>query len=165
MLDIHQADYFSILPDEDCFFPLGKLHYIYFQVKVKYNYGMTKMVKKVKSKWDNLSSGTQKLASLVTSIIVIGSALFGVANYIVGQLDYRISSQTSAIRDELSAVKLSTTRNELILLMEHNPKNIIEIERLAKLYFVDMNGDFYMTSLYSSWAKEYGGDTSFVLYH
>lgn len=123
------------------------------------------MVAKVKNKWDDLSNGTQKLVTLITSIGVIVGAFIGASNYIVGQLDAHIQGQMAGLKADVSEVKLSSTRNELILMIEHNPKNVVEIERLAKVYFVDMNGDFYMTSLYSEWAREYGGDTSFVVYH
>lgn len=50
-------------------------------------------------------------------------------------------------------------------LIQNTPHNVVEIERLAKTYFIDLKGDLYMTSVYSAWAKEYGGDTSFVVYH
>lgn len=126
---------------------------------------MAKAIAKAKSKWDSLNDGTQRLASIITAILVIGGAFFGGVNYIVGKLDEHISDQTETIKEELSSVKLSTTRNELMLMMTNNPDNVIEIERLAKVYFVDMHGDFYMTGLYSDWAKQHGGDTSFVVYH
>lgn len=126
---------------------------------------MTKTAQKVINKWDSLNSKTQRLVTTITSAGIIIGAFFGFSNYIVTQLDSHIQDQMSDVKADVSEIKLSSARNELILMIEHNPNNVIEIERLAKVYFVDMKGDFYMTGLYSEWAKQYGGDTSFVVYH
>lgn len=126
---------------------------------------MTRTTRKVVDKWDSLSTITQRLVTIITSAGIIIGAFFGCSNYIVAQLDNHIQSQVSDIKLDVADIKLSSTRNELILMIEYNPGNVVEIERLAKVYFVDMKGDFYMTSLYSDWAKKNGGDTSFVVYH
>lgn len=134
-------------------------------LKRYYNEIMAIVARKVKSKWDTLNASSQRFASLITALCIIGGAFFGATNYIVSQLDSHIQGQMSDVKKDVAEIKLSSTRNELILMIEHNPKNVIEIERLAKVYFVDMKGDFYMTGLYSDWAREHGGDTSFVVYH
>lgn len=123
---------------------------------------MTKVTAKIKNRWDNLNEHTQKIASLITGIIVIGSAFIGATNYIVAKLDDHIAEQTQTIQSEMNEVKLSTTRNELLLMIQNSPTNVLEIERLAKHYFIDLKGNFYMTQKYSDWAKEYNGDTSFI---
>lgn len=126
---------------------------------------MTRTTRKVVDKWDSLNARTQRLVTTITSAGIIIGAFFGCSNYIVAQLDKHIQNQVSDIKSDVAEIKLSSTRNELLLMIEHNPGNVVEIERLAKVYFVDMKGDFYMTSLYSNWAKTNGGDTSFVVYH
>lgn len=130
-----------------------------------YNKAMTRTAQKVIDRWDSLNSKTQRLVTTITSAGIIIGAFFGCSNYIVAQLDNHIQDQMSGVKADVSEIKLSSTRNELLLMMQNNPENIVEIERLAKVYFVDMKGDFYMTGLYSKWAKQYGGDTSFVVYH
>jgi len=122
---------------------------------------MTKVISKARSKWESLNDGTQRLASIITAVIVIGGAFFGGVNYIVNKLDEHIQSQTSTLYSQMQEVKLSTTRNELILMMNNNPDNVLEIERLAKVYFVDMKGDFYMTGLYSNWCRQHNANCSF----
>ena len=126
---------------------------------------MTKTAQKVMDRWDSLNSKTQRIVTTITSAGIIIGAFFGFSNYIVTQLDLHIQDQMSDVKADVAEIKLSSTRNELLLMIEHNPNNVIEIERLAKVYFVDMKGDFYMTGLYSDWAKKHGGDTSFVVYH
>ena len=69
------------------------------------------------------------------------------------------------VEDVLVALNNEGTRNELLVMMKVDPNNVIGIERLAKYYFIDLKGDMYMTGMYSNWAKKYGGDTSFVVYH
>lgn len=130
-----------------------------------YNGIMTKTAQKVMDRWDSLNSKTQRIVTTITSAGIIIGAFFGFSNYIVAQLDLHIQDQMSDVKADVSEIKLSSTRNELLLMIEHNPNNVVEIERLAKVYFVDMKGDFYMTGLYSDWAKKHGGDTSFVVYH
>ena len=130
-----------------------------------YNKAMTRTAQKIVNKRDSLNAKTQRIVTTITSAGIIIGAFFGCSNYIVSQLDRHIQEQMSDVKEDVADIKLSSTRNELLLMIEHNPNNVIEIERLAKVYFVDMKGDFYMTGLYSDWAKKHGGDTSFVVYH
>ncbi len=124
---------------------------------------MAIVAKKIKSKWDALNASSQKLASLITALCVIGGAFFGTTNYIVSQFDLRIQSQMSDVRKDVAEIKLSSTRNELLLMMKNNPENVTEIEKIARKYFKDMDGDWYMSGLYSKWCKAHGGDASFVI--
>ena len=50
----------------------------------------------------------------------------------------------------------------LRLVARASVKNEAEIEKVARYYFVKLDGDWYMTGLYSKWAKEYNGDVSFI---
>ena len=50
-----------------------------------------------------------------------------------------------------------------MVLMNHDPENVVAIERMAKYYFQELDGDLYMTQQYSDWAKQYGGDTTIVV--
>ena len=125
---------------------------------------MAKVIKKAKSFWDGLSQGTQKLASLITSLIVVSSACIGACHYVVNQFDLRIEEKAVILRTELEDVKMSTTRNELMTLINATPDNVLEIEKVAKKYFMELHGDWYMSGFYSNWAKKHGGDTSFVFH-
>lgn len=124
---------------------------------------MAIVTKKVKSKWDTLNASSQRFASLITALCIIGGAFFGATNYIVAQLDSHIQGQMSDVKKDVAEIKLSSTRNELLLMMENNPENVTEIEKIARKYFKDMNGDWYMSGLYSKWCKAHGGDASFVI--
>lgn len=138
------------------------------------------MANKIKSKWDSLDKNIQKwatrLGAIATIIGIVAAGGSWLINNINDDLASKIESQTTQLQDEVQKLSdkveeknkqtdLQLTRLELMTLMETNPKNVIEIERLARYYFVDLKGDFYMTSVYSIWAEQYGGDTSFVAYH
>lgn len=109
------------------------------------------------------------LAALISAVLVITTALVGAGHWIVKEVSASTNERIDALEAKIEANqdenKLAITRLELMTLMETNPENVVEIERVAKTYFVDLKGDLYLTSVYSSWAKEYGGDTSFVVYH
>ena len=46
-----------------------------------------------------------------------------------------------------------TVRIQLLMVMQQQPENIDTILKLAETYFVDLEGDWYMTSEFSKWAK------------
>lgn len=46
-----------------------------------------------------------------------------------------------------------TLRIQLLMIMSQNPDNIDTILKLAETYFVDLQGDWYMTSEFNKWAK------------
>jgi len=46
-----------------------------------------------------------------------------------------------------------TLRIQLLMIMSHQPENIDTILKLAETYFVDLHGDWYMTSEFNKWAK------------
>ena len=55
------------------------------------------------------------------------------------------------------------TRVELIALIEHDPNNTAAIEKTARYYFGDLNGDSYMLQKYSEWARQHNGDISIII--
>ena len=130
-----------------------------------YNEGMPTLAKKVKTKFESLSDGAQRLAAVVSAVLVISGVISGGFGFVITQFDSHLNEHTRELKKDIEDVKLSSTRNELLVMMKVDPENVIGIERLAKYYFIDLQGDMYMTGMYSDWAKKYGGDTSFVVYH
>lgn len=123
------------------------------------------MVKK--SLYDKADKKLQRVAGTIGAIAAILGALAGACSWINQQFANAVSSQISDFRDEVRAAdeadKQAATRIELMVLMNHDPTNIVAIERMAKYYFQELDGDQYMTKMYSDWAKEYGGNTSIVI--
>ena len=84
-----------------------------------------------------------------------------------GEAIEKVSEQIKSLRTEMEKGqhedKLAITRVELMMLISHSPQNVLEIERLAKKYFTPpLNGDSWMSQIYSNYAKEYGADHTFV---
>lgn len=128
---------------------------------------MTKKQTSKKKIFDKISDHANKLAGLVSAVIVIISALTGVISWANSQFTNAISSQISEFRQEVKASNdaqdLAIMRLELMNLIQNSPDNTVEIEMLGKKYFnPPYNGDSYMSVVYSQWANERGLDTSFI---
>lgn len=132
----------------------------------------------IKKKWDGLDKNVQKWATRLGAIATIVGILATSGGWIVSQLDNavatRIENQTVAVQQEVQKLSdkvdeqdgqqdLQLTRLELMALMNNNPHNIVEIEKVARHYFHDLGGDWYMSELYSNWAKTYGGNPEIVV--
>lgn len=135
------------------------------------------MKNKVKKKWDSLSDGVQKAAKFLGAVATIVGVLIGFGTWIVAQitttLDQHISAQTAQIEANIDYLfkktdkhegesELTFKRIELMMLMQYNPENTAEIEKVAHSYF-NAGGNSYIMSLYSKWCKQYGGDCSIML--
>lgn len=48
-----------------------------------------------------------------------------------------------------------TVRIQLLMILKHQPDNIDTILKIAELYFVKLHGDWYMTNVFTKWAKEH----------
>lgn len=120
-----------------------------------------------KSFYDIFDKRLQRIAATISAILVIGGALVGTGGWIKDQVTGTISSQINDFRQEVKSSdntqNQAITRLELLSLMQSDPTNVVAIEKLARYYFGELNGDQYMTGKYSDWAREYGGDTSIVI--
>lgn len=70
----------------------------------------------------------------------------------------KINALTENINKVLKVSKETrkdTVRIQLIMIMEHQPDNIDTILKLAELYFIELKGDWYMTTVFNKWAKEH----------
>lgn len=121
------------------------------------------MAKSEKKKlFDKVSDRAGKIAGLVSSALVIIGAITGAVAWMNTQIQDAISAQISDLKDTVQTSdkqqNQQITRLELMTLISTQPENVAEIEKVAKHYFQDLGGNWYMTSLYSNWCHEYGGD-------
>ena len=47
-------------------------------------------------------------------------------------------------------------RTQMLIMMNHYPESEAEIMKLAEHYFKDLEGDWYMTSLFNKWLAKTG---------
>lgn len=116
---------------------------------------------------DKISNNANKIAGFVSAIIVLVSAVTGACTWISNQFASAVSSQIADFRQETKnsndKQEQAITRVELMVLMEHDADNVIAIEKMARYYFQELDGDLYMTQKYSEWAKANGGDMNIII--
>lgn len=120
-----------------------------------------------KSLYDKTDKKIQKWSKTVGALIVLIGAVASVSTWVSNQFQNAIAAQIAGLRAEVQALDKRTdqqiTRLELANLIHNQPHNKAEIEKVARYYFIKLDGDWYMTGLYSTWAKEYDGDVSFII--
>ena len=120
-----------------------------------------------KSLYDKTDKKIQKWSKTVGALIVLIGAVASVSTWVSNQFQNVVAAQIAGLRAEVQALDKRTdqqiTRLELANLIHNQPHNKAEIEKVARYYFVKLDGDWYMTGLYSTWAKEYDGDISFII--
>lgn len=124
---------------------------------------------KVSVWWKSLPNWLKRASQIIAAATAIGSALTTGFSWVEQQITNNTNQRIDQLQMELQQVEAeysqSLKRLELMTLIAHSPDNVAEIERVAYHYFVSLNGDWYMTKIYSEWAKQYGGDTSFLREH
>ena len=119
------------------------------------------------SAYDKFDKKVRKWSGTIGAIIAILGALSGIFGWINAQFTNAVTTQIEAFREEVKASdkaqNQAITRLELMSLIQNDPENIVAIEKMAKYYFGELDGDQYMTKTFSDWAREYGGDASIVI--
>lgn len=122
---------------------------------------------KKESLYDKADKKLQRIAKTTGAVIAIIGAASGMCAWVSNQFQAIISEQISAFQEETRAANArqeqSITRVELLTLMTQDPENKAAIEKMARYYFKALDGDLWMTSKYSNWAKEYGGDVTIII--
>lgn len=123
------------------------------------------MVKK--NLYDRADKKLQKISSTIGAIIVIVGALTGLCAWVSSQFQNAVSAQISdfqqEVRDNDKINKQAATRTELMILLEHDPDNVVAIERMAKYYFQELDGNLYMTQKVSDWCNTHGRDCTSII--
>lgn len=124
-------------------------------------------MKKSERLYNKTDKKLQRISSTVGAIMAIIGAAAGVCSWVSHQFANFISNQINDFQQEMrestTENKQAVTRVELMILMEHDPENVVAIEQMAKYYFSELHGDKYMTGKYSAWAKQHGGDMTIVI--
>ena len=120
-----------------------------------------------KSKIKNFSQKVKDISAFISAVLVIIGALIGCGSWLIKEItastNSRVDTLEQKIDENYTKDELATTRLELMVLMEHDPDNVIEIEKLARHYFSDLQGNSYLTSVFSRWCKEHGANCEIVI--
>lgn len=113
---------------------------------------------KMKNKLKNLPDNVKKISAFISALIVIFTACGSLLNWfetkMTEHLDERISSVESVVND----IREDTMRLQLDNLINNDADNVESILKVAKVYFIDMKGDWYMTEKFKRWGKEHNID-------
>lgn len=116
---------------------------------------------------DKADKRLRKVAGAAGAVVTIATAMGGVFAWASSQFAAAVSSQISEFRGEVEAANKKTetqiTRLELLTLIDTQPENVVEIEKVARHYFHDLQANWYMTSIYSRWCQEHGGDPTIAI--
>lgn len=115
-----------------------------------------------RSRLKKISEWAQTTAGIITSVTIIATAAVGIGTWGVTQVNAGTNAKIDALSSQLDDIQLDTTRNQLLILMEHD-ENSEEVLKVAKFYFQELKGDWYMTSLFERWANRHGVDAKTLL--
>lgn len=120
---------------------------------------MTKS-KNARSRWKDLPESVKKISALISALVVIcttlGSVLSWFETKVTGYLDQRLSPVESTVKD----IREDTVRLQLDNLINNDADNVESILTVARTYFIEMKGDWYMTEKFKQWGREHNVDLS-----
>lgn len=121
-------------------------------------------VKKPKEKMsEKIIKKTKNLADVITAVGIIGAAAVGVGTWCVTQMNAGTNQKLDTIIEKVDKAELDATRSQLLALMSDYPDNESEILKVADYYFNGLDGDWYMTDLFTRWADSRGIDVTKIV--
>lgn len=111
------------------------------------------MAKKEKKK---LVTRIKDVADVITATGVIGAATIGCATWVFSQASADTNKKLDEIIEKVNVAELDAIRSQLLLLISNYPDNESEILKVAEYYFQDLDGDWYVTSIFTKWAEDRG---------
>lgn len=103
------------------------------------------------------------MKDLIVTIVltIVGSnALIGFVQFLITRHDTRknLESQLTSLKEELKSKlkkqEKDSLRTQLLFLIMLKPDEDQEILTIARHYFVDLEGNWYMTSIFKKWLTE-----------
>lgn len=105
----------------------------------------------------------KELSAVVAAVITIGGAAAAGGTWLVNKVTSDTNERLDKISASLDNLELDTTRTQLIMLINDYPDNTSEILKVANKYFVDLKGDWYVTEIFTKWAKDHDVDVSGIM--
>lgn len=121
-------------------------------------------VKKPKEKMsEKIIKKTKSLADVIAAVGIIGAAAVGIGTWCVTQINAGVNQKLDTIIEKVDQAELDAIRGQLLALMSDYPDNESEILKVADYYFNGLDGDWYMTGLFTKWADSRGIDVTKIV--
>lgn len=114
----------------------------------------------MKNKIKNLPDSVKKISAFISALIVIFTACGSLLNWFETKITERIDARISSVESVVNDIRQDTVRMQLDNLINNDSSNIESILTVAKVYFIDMKGDWYMTEKFKKWGREHDVDLS-----
>lgn len=114
----------------------------------------------MKNKIKNLPEDVKKISAFISALIVIFTACGSLLNWFEMKMTEHLDARISSVETTINDIREDTIRLQLDNLINNDSDNIESILKVAKVYFIDMNGDWYMTEKFKKWGKEHDVDLS-----
>ena len=124
---------------------------------------MSGKIKEKRISLKNIPKIVKDVAAVITAIGVITGALVTCSSFISSKITEFVDKKLDNISEQLNNIELDSTRTQLLTLMSNYPDNESEILKVAYHYFRELGGDWYMSELFSEWAKERNIDVSHIM--
>lgn len=112
----------------------------------------------MKNKLKNLPENVKKISAFISAVIVIITACGSLLNWFETKMTEHLDARISSVESTVNEIRQDTIRLQLDNLINNDSNNIESILTVAKLYFIDMKGDWYMTEKFKKWGKEHDVD-------
>ena len=119
------------------------------------------MPQKAKNKcWKNVPKRIQTASAVLASIIAICTTIGSVLAWFEGKMTEHLDNRIDTLEATVNDIRQDTVRLQLDNLINSDSDNIESILNVAKVYFIDMHGDWYMTEKFKRWGREHDVDLS-----
>lgn len=115
---------------------------------------------KMKNKIKNLPENVKKISAFISAIVVISTTCGSLLSWFEGKMTEHLDERIASVENTLNDIRQDTTRLQLDNLINNDSDNIESILKVAKVYFIDMKGDWYMTEKFKKWGKDHDVDLS-----
>lgn len=111
-------------------------------------------------KFKDIPEKVKKISAFVSALIVLITACGSLLNWFETKMTEHLDDRISSIETTVNEIREDTIRLQLDNLINNDANNTSSILSVAKVYFIDMKGDWYMTEKFKKWGKEHDVDLS-----
>lgn len=122
--------------------------------------GKRKVATSRRSYWKSLPKRVQTASAVLASIVAICTTVGAVLTWFESKMTEHLDNRIDTLESTVNDIRQDTVRLQLDNLINGDSDNIESILTVAKVYFIDMKGDWYMTEKFKRWGREHDVDLS-----